>query len=60
MLKIYKPLNRDPFTMEEIKEFMIMTEAYECGISKFFKEIVETVAETTDEDEPEVVKVELE
>lgn len=37
MLKIFKPLNRDPFTMEEIEEFMTMTETYETGISRFFQ-----------------------
>lgn len=60
MLKIFKPLDREPFSMEEIEEFMTMTEAYECGISKFFKETVDTVAVTTDEDEPEVVKEKVE
>lgn len=37
MLKIFKPLNREPFTMEEIDEYMTMTEAHDTGISKFFR-----------------------
>lgn len=37
MLKIFKPIKREPFTIEEIQEYMSVTETYEVGISKFFK-----------------------
>jgi len=48
MLKIFKPFNREPFTMAEIEKYMSLTEAYELEISKFFR-VEEAGVTTTDE-----------